>query len=79
MEQMTLFQPQSIPTECNPLHAVVISDVAEIVIDNHGSSGVVIDENAGFILVCWDYGQFCLRRNRISLNRAGILDFRSRR
>lgn len=79
MEQMTLFHPQSMPTECNPLHAVVISDGSEIVIDNHGADGVVIDENAGFILVRWEYGQFWIRRNRISPNSDGVLDFRSRR
>jgi len=50
----------------------------EVVIDNNGHAGEVVDEKQGFILVRWNYGQFALRRNRICLNADGLMDYRAR-
>ncbi len=48
----------------------------EIVIDSKGRAGEVIDENGGFILIRWEYGQFCMRRNTLPLNVDGVMDCR---
>jgi|GEM_PF-3587023 len=77
--QMALYDEQSETcATCGSKPAAERFVMPEVVIDNNGHAGEVVDEKQGFILVRWNYGQFALRRNRICLNADGLMDYRAR-